>query len=332
MCFDRILARVQRPQRTFQAPNGRFRAVAPQRSVWINGSPIRITFLGGTKPQQDMVQRIARQWTDHANLSFEFTDDPRADIRVTFDPTDGAWSYIGTDNLGIPTNAATLNLGWLDQGVILHEFGHMIGLGHEHQNPEGGIEWNEAAVIADLQGPPNFWDEATIRFNVLERYSVDQIHGTKFDSKSIMLYAFPDEWTRNMGATQENTDLSEQDRAFVRSEKMYPGRKAPDESAVELRLGELTEGAIEVHEEEDLYRFEVGKAGLHVVETTGGTDVVLGVFGPDEPTLLVARDDDGGQGLNARIVARLEPGTYYAQVRHYWPDGIGEYRISAKAV
>ena len=30
-------------------------------------------------------------------------------------------------------------------------------------------------VIADLSGPPNYWDEATIRHNVLEKYSLDQI-------------------------------------------------------------------------------------------------------------------------------------------------------------
>ncbi len=135
--------------------------------------------MDGTPEQQALVQEFAPIWTKHANLHFEFTDDPRAKIRVTFDPDDGAWSYIGTDNLGIPLHAATLNLGWLDEGVILHEFGHMIGLAHEHQSPLGGIVWNEAAVLQDLAGPPNFWDEATIRHNVLDRYTADQINGTE---------------------------------------------------------------------------------------------------------------------------------------------------------
>lgn len=331
ICFDRILpGRPARPQRSRRA-GSRFRAIAPQKSVWVNGSNITIRFMEGTPAQIAMVQDIAPQWTQHANLTFEFVEGPTADIRVSFDPRDGAWSYVGTDNLGIPSHAATLNLGWLDQGVILHEFGHMVGLGHEHQNPEGGIVWNEEAVIEDLKGPPNFWDEPQIRHNVLKKYSTDQIHGTEFDDESIMLYAFPDEWTQNIGATEENDEISEMDRDFVRSAKMYPGRQAPDEAATDLRLGEPTEGAIEVHEEEDLYRFQVGKAGVHEVETSGGTDVLLSLFGPDSPTRLVATDDDGGVGLNARVVADLEPGTYYAQVRHYWPDGTGEYSISARA-
>jgi len=49
---------------------------------------------------------------------------------VTFDEDDGAWSYIGLDNKSIPLHAATLNLGWVDEAVILHEFGHVLGLAH----------------------------------------------------------------------------------------------------------------------------------------------------------------------------------------------------------
>ena len=237
---------------------GKQRAISLIGKQWANGSTIKIRFLGGTQDQQDMVTQIAPQWTLHANLDFEFTNHPRADIRVSFDESDGAWSYVGTDNADIPIHAATLNLGWLDQSVILHEFGHMIGLSHEHQNPDGGIEWNEAQVIADLSGPPNFWDEATIRHNVLNKYTADQLHGTEFDPESIMLYAFPDSWTSNMGATQENSDLSDQDRAFIASSVMYPGRAAPDPSggeATPLEVFRGKEASISTGGEEDLYSF-----------------------------------------------------------------------------
>ena len=71
-----------------------------------------------------------------------------------------------------------MNYGWLTptsdddelRRVVLHEFGHALGLIHEHQNPEGGIQWNEPAVKADLSGPPNNWDDETIRHNVLDHY------------------------------------------------------------------------------------------------------------------------------------------------------------------
>lgn len=334
LCFDRILHRdlvkVQRTRRV----GGKSRAINLIGKKWPNKSTLRIRFLDGTQDQKDMVTEFAPKWTRFANLDFKFTDDPRAEIRVTFDETDGAWSYVGTDNSDIPLHAATLNLGWQDEGVILHEFGHMIGLSHEHSNPAGGIEWNEAAVIADLSGPPNFWDPQTIRHNVLNKYRADQVNGTAFDEDSIMLYEFPDEWTTNMGATHENNDLSAQDRAFVASAVMYPGRINDDsgKATVPLDICRGKEAEIAAAGEEDLYSFKVDDAGVHLVETSGSTDVVLVLFGPDSQTNKIADDDDGGRGRNARIVADLQPGVYHAAVRHFSPHREGEYRIMVSAL
>ncbi len=328
ICFDKLLpTEIGRPQATRMLAGGRVRAVSPKRKQWVNGSTITIRFMGGTQQQQDMVMQFAPQWTEHANLHFEFTSDPRAKIRVSFDANDGAWSYVGTDNLSIPLHAATLNLGWQDEAVILHEFGHMIGLGHEHQNPDGGIEWNEEAVIRDLSGPPNFWDEATIRHNVLNKYSADQVNGTDFDPESIMLYAFPDSWTENIGGTRENDELSILDRLFVKSEEMYPGRKTPEEKAIELPVWTAAAAEISAAGEEDLYKFVIKNEGNYIVQTAGSTDVVLSLFGPENPTDLIAENDDGGVGTNALINASLQPGQYYARVRHYSPVHTGEYRI-----
>jgi hypothetical protein len=307
------------------------RAISPRGTQWVNGSTIRIRFLEGTAAQRKMVESIAPEWTQYANLKFEFTDDPRAEIRVSFDPDDGAWSYLGTDNSDIPLKAATLNLGWQDKAVILHEFGHMIGLAHEHQNPEGGLLWNEEVVIRDLSGPPNSWDIDTIRHNVLERYSVDQIFGTVFDPTSIMLYAFPDDWTKNPGGTKESNELSSMDKDFVRSAKMYPGVTAPEQRAVELPVFAGTPGSISRPGEEDLFKFEIKKAGQYIIETSGSTDLVMTLFGPASLTRKLAEDDDSGVGTNPRITAALQPGVYYARVRHYAATRTGSYEIRVVA-
>lgn len=329
MCFDRILPKdLNRPQRTHMV-GGRLRAISLIGKQWMNGSTLRIRFMDGTAAQQDMVRDIAPQWTQHANLDFEFTNHPRAEIRVTFDANDGAWSYVGTDNSNIPLHAATLNLGWQDQGVILHEFGHMIGLSHEHQNPAGGIQWNEAQVIADLGGPPNFWDEAMVRRNVLNKYRADQVNGTDFDPDSVMLYAFPDNWTTNMGGTSENPDLSDLDKDFVASALMYPGRGAAEATEIEVCHGVAQE--IAEAGEEDVFRFTVAAQGRYVVETSGSTDVVIVLFGPDSVTLKIAEDDDGGVGRNSRISADLGPGEYHVAVRHFNRHKTGAYRISVRA-
>ena len=91
----------------------------------------------------------------------------------------------------------------------------------------GGIQWNEQEVIDDLSGPPNNWTEAQIRHNVLNKYAADQIHGTEFDKESVMLYSFPPEWTQDGFHHPRNDDLSEMDKLFVASEKMYPRIATP---------------------------------------------------------------------------------------------------------
>ena len=330
ICFDRVLPTDLRRAIPFAAiGGGRTRAITPLGKLWVNGSKLRIRFLGGTTQQKSTVERFATQWTQHANLSFEFGDAPDAEIRIAF-LDDGAWSYIGTDATGIPTGQPTMNFGWLDQGVVLHEFGHAIGLAHEHQNPDGGLQWNEAAVIRDLSGPPNNWDEDTIRHNVLSKYTHDQVNSTEFDAKSIMLYSFPAEWTLNGFHTEPNNDLSAVDRAFVAGAQMYPGRGTePDFVDLPVFSPEATPAEIGAPGEEDRFRFKAKSAGRYIVQTEGNTDVVMKLFGPDSPTLLIAEDDDGGIGTNSKITADLAPGEYYVQVRHYNRlRGTGSYGVS----
>ena len=330
ICFDRVLPRDLRraiPFRSLPGPGRRTRAISPLGKLWINGSTLHVRFLGGSTTQQDVVKQFAPRWTDYANLHLEFGAAADAEIRIAF-ADDGAWSYVGTDARGIPASQPTMNFGWLDEAVVLHEFGHAIGLAHEHQNPDGGIQWNEAAVIRDLSGPPNNWDEATIRHNVITKYSHDQVNGTDFDAQSIMLYSFPAEWTLNGFHTEPNSKLSLVDQAFVAGSKMYPGRSAPSE--IELPVTEIQGTAASIGQagEEDLYTFQASHPGRYTIETSGPTDLVMKLFGPESRTMLVAEDDDSGQGSNALIMADLAPGKYFLQVRHYnQAGGTGAYTV-----
>ena len=242
---------------------GRPRAIAPIGKTWMNGSRLQVRFMGGTPAQKNTVREQAGWWAQHANLTFDFNDAPGADIRITFDPQLGAWSYVGTDCRSIPLNQATMNLGFLDGGTTAHEFGHAIGLAHEHQNPAGGIQWNEEVVIRELAGPPNFWDEAKARHNVLRKYSADQVNGTKFDPDSIMLYFFPAEWTLNGIATKANEVLSALDKSFIAGAKMYPKTGPTVDAPTELTVNATRRTAASIGKfgEADLFAFQVKKAG-----------------------------------------------------------------------
>ena len=156
------------------------------------------------------------------NLQFVFVDNPKdAIVRISFNPTQGAWSLIGTDCLSEQDKTkATMNLGWFDVATTIHEFGHTLGLIHEHQNPIGKtISWDDTKVYEwakQTQG----WDKETTFRNIIKKYSRNQINGSEYDPKSIMLYFFPASLTTNNEGTEENLRLSKYDAQYINT--VYP--------------------------------------------------------------------------------------------------------------
>lgn len=207
---------------------GAARAALAKNAKWEAGDDISFAFLDGDSTVQDRVEAAARGWIGpgRARLKFSRLDDPNgALIRISFRHP-GSWSVIGTTCRQVPTNQATMNFGWLTRdstdeavrGVVLHEFGHAIGLIHEHQNPAGGIQWNREAVIRDLSGPPNNWPLDVIEHNMFEPHDRKETNYTELDPQSIMMYPFPASWTVNGFSTDVNSTLSERDRSFIRTQ------------------------------------------------------------------------------------------------------------------
>ena len=113
--------------------------------------------------------------------------------------------------------------------------------------------------------------------------------------------------------------------------KTGPTVDAPIELAVDATNARLPQSASSAR---PIYSpLRVTKAGRHVIDTRGPTDVVMTLFGPDNPTALIAEDDDSGYGSNARIAASLIEGRYFVQVRHFnRANGMGNYTVRVSRV
>jgi hypothetical protein len=103
--------------------------------------------------------------------------------------------------------------------VVLHEFGHVLGLLHEHFNPKSGISWNRARVYKDLYNSQG-WDTAAVDANIFEEYGVSYTNGTLNDKKSIMHYPILASWTTSNYSVGWNNELSVGDKSLIAA--LYP--------------------------------------------------------------------------------------------------------------
>lgn len=201
----------------------------PISTLWPNGTEIKIAFLGGTKAIRDRIKEFAGEWLKYANLNFVYTTKAeQAEIRISFKKRSGSWSALGTDNLDYSTDEATMNFGWLDKdlpeedfrSVVLHEFGHMIGCGHEHESPKnGGIPWDKAKAYQYYMRTQG-WSKQDVDEQIFDTYKNSQIRGTSIDKRSIMMYAIPESITLGNFKVGWNSKLSRSDKAFIR--QIYP--------------------------------------------------------------------------------------------------------------
>ncbi len=216
------------------------RAVYQPSKKWIPGQEIRVRFLDGNEYVKAKVRHYAETWEEFANIDFVFVQSGPAEIRISFTLDKGSWSYFGKDSarqsqVKTPsgpqfvrdTTGASMNFGWFNdktpeeefRRTTLHEFGHALGLHHEHQNKNQNIQWNEEAVYAYFakQG----WSREKTQSQVLKKYGNDsEISNGVYDPLSIMHYYYPPELIKGGTKVRANSVLSANDKAII--EEMYP--------------------------------------------------------------------------------------------------------------
>lgn len=200
------------------------------RYRWPKGSALRVAFRDDPYKLQNKVIALANRWhtLGGANLTFvKAASWKDSDIRITFEG-EGYWSLIGTyAKRPQYKNAVTMSLSFEGKPpedelrrVTLHEFGHAIGLIHEHKSPMSDIKWDRTAVLRYYMSPPNCWSEAQVVQQVLTRESGPHLAATDFDPESIMAYGVHKSLTTNGQGIPWNTDLSPMDCKFIATQ--YP--------------------------------------------------------------------------------------------------------------
>ena len=205
---------------------GRSKAAVLTAYRWPAGSVVTVGFLGGEPALHRRIEEVARQWVGPgmANITFAFGPGPDADIRIAFEPGHASWSYLGTMARDAPPRAATVNFGWLAADspdddlarVVLHEFGHALGLTHEYLHPDEAVTWDRQAVSRDLSAVPGTWDDQAIDVRVIAPHDPSDPMTESVDPRSIMICPVPGTWTHGQFSVGFNASLTDIDKDYVR--------------------------------------------------------------------------------------------------------------------
>lgn len=241
------------PKRLLNAWRASNQLVGMPSLAWNDRQVITVAFNGGDEQVRSLIEKTANEWlAAPTGIRFSFRTAngswrtwTRADrfaaaaIRIDFSlaaEDGGYWSAVGQMATVARAAEQTMNLGDLLQrlplygdgtsqawkisyarSTVLHEFGHALGLAHEHFHPDCQADMFIDRAVDELMGPPNGWTEVQARFNVDASYYFevsetsaeiafpDEAHApamsAQIDQASVMLYAFPADTVYRSGAS-----------------------------------------------------------------------------------------------------------------------------------
>jgi hypothetical protein len=236
------------------------RAVFQNNSIWPPNSNIKVTFVLDdsecgitidTDGWEDWVQTVIEQnLAPLVDINWTWGVSPSdANLTITYKPCSGSFTS-GVGYLGSVDTMHNIQFGNLDWNkehdcalgtcppcstntgaVVMHEFGHLMGMVHEQHSPDRPFTFNNQAAQKYFGGPPNNWTDQQIYNQVLAKYNWSQYNGSSYDPKSIMQYLIPCDIFIKGPALNCNVGYSKLDKYWLRKKYKYRGKEVdPDTS------------------------------------------------------------------------------------------------------
>ncbi len=338
-----------------QAPRlpGQDEATAPARAAYSskwNKKVLDVFFFD--KKFRDETLEIASTWSKCCGLEFREVSSVNADIRVDFRRGGGNWSLVGMSSLRQNLGRPSMNIEWTadpkyNRYLVLHEFGHAMGMIHEHQQPRRQFRFQSFVYQYFSSRGLN---KPAVDFNIVKLYNENELlRFSDYDKESIMVYAIPKQCLADGDPIEQPFDLSETDKNFAAQmygpgtdpgTEVLPSPRAEEQETAKPQAtrtltadGQRVVGTIRRAREEVLFEFTVptDRANeVYTVGTEGTTQVQLHLYGPDDAQRAVqppAGDWGSPDLVNQVLRDRLGAGRYVVKISHLSSLGGGSFNV-----
>lgn len=223
--------------------------ISPPHLLWEEGKTIVIKFLNGSNELHERVIQYGSVWFQgpKINLKLEFVDwnnPKKSDVRILFRNDGKCSSSVGKAALRTRPDEPTMLLGisgrfslaWV-RWSIQHEFGHMLGLYHEHSSPNCTIEWISKESVREFYANEYKWHEEQTQREVLDRYDFKEVWASAYDHQSVMHYPVKPFLTANSIVEIGYNEISKMDWDWLA--ELYPVHDSDDDDDILGSVGDV---------------------------------------------------------------------------------------------